>query len=459
MYSDSITKRLISVEFLRSVVLIFFILLSAYRVAFSILPISDRMILSISQLGVAFPYYLSNMAKGLISFLFGLSVIWSISSRLRKGVSFCRILFEIFLFSIFSLFLDFFTAWFLSPIAPLPFSGEIGGGAFTLSLNQGVLTFPPIEQIFQSGFFSMFGFTTLLSVCLFIFLIKTNKYFNLPIVAIVTFIAIMWLLFLGDTTQQSLRLGEDFYNRGGFYRIFSFFIYNWGGRSFAANVVVPYSLFGAIMGYQIAVLKRKRDFYAFGLYSVLLLVGFFIFFAGTDYIATRLGRNPVGVGNFIFQNNSRLFFIGNLIVQYLIMIPLASIFDYREKGFPKIWKLTAIPRQWGRIFLTVLILNPFISVFLAFLKDLLGESFPVLVSSGVMPYFFIAFTLLFWFFLLELWRKVHFIGCFEHLIFRFLLFFQKNKKFKTLSSSDFLKCADRFLFYFDSDVLQELKDG
>lgn len=450
-------RRLISIEILRSAVIVYFLFFGSFELLTPAFYRDVTGFLTLEQKLLALPFFLGSGVKGAFVFMFSISVSWSVTRRIRQGFRRIRILRDSTHIVVLFIILDLFRAYFLAGLDPLPFSGGGGGSMVSLFLQSGILIFPPAEQLFHAGFLLIAGLTTLFSIGLIMLLTWLGEKVQVYVLVVLTFIGTTWLLFMGGEATPFYDESRILFEKGGFSSFLSFLLFLFGGRSFSVITVAPFSIFGAVFGYQLATVRTRKDFYYSNLFFVLLLTGLFIFLGGTDFIAAQLVSGAGLIDSFFMQHNIRILILFCLLILIGITTPLVGFFDlHKGAAVDRATRITRVPRQCGRVVLSLLMVEAAMNELFTGLK----EDRLAMFHNSPFPFFeeplstvvFLTIVTVFWLFFLFLWRLTGFFGGVEYLVRNLILLFRKNGKPGWLSRGEMLRDADRLIFYFDADL-------
>lgn len=462
-------KRLISVQLLRSAAIVYLIFFNNLK-SISSLNGADNSQTILLESAFSFPLMLlGGSLWGLIPFLFGIAISWSITGRIIRNESLSQLFKKSVFVLLFLTGVDLIRSYFFAGLMPLPFTRGGGGSVISLSMQSGMLVFPPVEQLFSSGFLIIIASTTIISIGVVLLLMKYGPEERFYIPVVMTIVGAAWLLFMGSTAAPFYEKSVELFNEGGMSSFYSYLLYNWGGRDFSAMIIAPYSIFGVIFGYHLALVKNKRDFYYSTFFYILLFSGLLIFLSGTDLIASQLTGGNSFSGFSFLEYNSRIFILMNLIALFILMLFLTARYDIQSNisGFPKKKPLIFL-RQNSLILLTVYLVEPAFTALFSGIKEgrlalFMGLSFSQ-YNGYVANLIYMVFVLSFWFCMISLWRLAGFRFSLEAsslFCYRFLnlllnkIPFLKNRNKQGFpikgseSRGEAMERADRLIFYLE----------
>lgn len=452
-------RRLISVEVLRSAVIIFYLFVSLLGV---LMP-SNTSLMQDSFYFFKFDSFVLFLWHGLLNgifvFLFSVGVSWRLIKRIEKGRSFWKELIYAFALCLLFMGVDLFYAGFLAQSSLLPFSENRGGGVVPLFFQTGKIVFPTGEQFFQGGLFAMLGISLLLMVFLIVLLYSVQKripFFSLPFA--LGIIGVFWLIFFGNLSGKSLSISKSFFFAGGIYKIGAWFIYNWAGRNFALIGILPFSIFGAIFGLLLHKSENIKEFNYSVLFYLLILFGFILFMLGADLISVRVSGSNEAVRHF----NVRISILITLFILFVLLYFLTIFFDLKGK-FSKRFSSSQIVdhfRKIGQIFLTMYLWQSFILEFFSGFKE---SRFEGVLNGNQVDNLSIFSTFLFCLALFSFWilffsfaHLLKYRGTVEYVFFQFFsivgMMVRKIRKLPTLSAEkteNQVAGTDLLLFYLD----------
>lgn len=455
-------NRLSCVEIFRSSVVVLFIIGTTF---FSLLPPNEKVYFGSFDImpRITFFSLANDLFNGLCVFLFCCTICHSLLFRLNDGNSVLKEFLHLLKISLILLGLDIFYALFLAPLKILPFSKEISGGFLPRITTFNDFSLPPIEQLFQGGFFSLIAISLFCVVALVIILFKICKKIRLNLLFPLLVIGIFWIIFLSNLSGFSRDTAKMLFERGGIARLLSFLLYNYGGRNFAIVGILPYGIFGAIFALQIVKSKNIKEFREALLFHSLLFFGIILFFLGTIFVSIEMGEGSIFAS---IVSHTRLLILVSILAIFLILGFLAIKFDLSPVVSEKIFfkPVFARFRVLGKIFLTIYLWDSFAcELFVLIASSLSGGIFRLFNSEPnnllfVALYFVFIGTFWALFFLFA--KLFKYRGTVESVTFdiicglkKILSLLTKKERFK-LSKNEKLSAAtidkrDLSLFYLD----------
>jgi len=439
-------ERLISVEIIRFIVVVYFLFFQNLVAVVPILKPANIGALTTNQKLIFLPFVFFGSLIGIFPFLFGVTTSWTFSKNILNKKSNRRFFLIGGILLLFFLFLDLLRAYLFQGRDPLPFTGNAGGSIITLSIQTGMFIFPPIEQLYRSGILFSIVLTTFISIFLLFLLIKFAKqdsFFNILILSI---LGIVMIVLVNTNLPPFFDFSKELFFRGGMNKVWAYILYIFWGRDISIVTMFVYSLFGVIFGYRLSLPGLEKSFNPFSLFFILLFSGIFIFLFGTDYIASHLSEGGSLLNSFYSYRNNRLLTLGSLILFFTVMLFMIRYFDgFSLKERYSISGGSYPFRVIGSLLLSIYIVEPSVTEFFSGIREnrlaiFIDTPFPV-ISEPYSSILFVLFSTLFWITLFWIWSRFNFRGRIETLFFLFISIFYKRKV-----NSDYGN-AENFFYY------------
>lgn len=454
-------QRLVSIEIVRSVCIIVFLIFS---LIISSLPHFYLGELGANALG-RYKFFIdivSDLFNGTFVFLFAVGICWHIIKKILSGKSIYRQLIAMGGLVIFLEVVDLFYSGLLAPIRLLPFSQTVSGGAFPIFVKTGVFIFPTGEQFFQGGLMAMLGMSLFITMLFLSVLLWIQRKFSISAIIPLVAVSLLWLIFLGGLSGEGFRLSKNLFEQGGFYKVLSWFVYNWSGRPIALVGIVPFAFFGAILGLLIHETKTLRDYSYNIFFFFLLFSGFMIFLYGAAIVSHLVNSNQHGYPFYmryrliLFSFIFILFEITALLIYYIDLKPAYELKEGKRTKWLNDDKKKRLDsfRRVGRIFFTLYLWQAFVLEFFSIVKErqltYFFDFWIFGVDGGLLNLFFVFLVVTFWVLFFVFAHFLHFRGTLEYVIYLlFALRFKILKKESVHKTEDVLGWTDLYLFYLD----------
>ena len=317
---------------------------------------------------------------------------------------------------------------------------------------------------------AMLGISLFVTMIFLSILLWVQRRFHISAIIPLVTVAIMWLVFLGGLSGEGFTLSKELFERGGIYKVISWFIYNWSGRPIALVGIVPFALFGAILGLLVYEAKSLQDYRYNLFFFFLLFTGFIIFLYGAAIVSRIVNDSSYGhtfmyyrliLFSFIFI----LFVITGVLLYFIDIKPARQGIQKEEAvgsgGLKddhiyrrKVRRGLNSFRRIGRIFFTLYLWQAFVLELFSLVRE--RQFFYSLnlgflgLNGETLNMLFIALVLIFWILFFIFAHFLHFKGTVEYVIYLlFALRFTILKKEGLVKSEDPLGWTDLYLFYLD----------